>query len=102
MSTCTPDSFSYLCTPAAAIFQNSLALLVTKASLRFAFLSACESPSLLLQEVPTTTAAPSSAAPIQLMIRILFLLKSAQERLAGYVGICERSGKLCQFASDRC
>ena len=33
MSTCTPDSFSYLCTPAAAIFQNSLALLVTKASL---------------------------------------------------------------------
>ena len=34
MSTWTSASFSYLCTPAAAIFQNSLALLVTKASFR--------------------------------------------------------------------
>src|SRR5678816_656347 len=34
MSTCTPASFSYLWTPAAAIFQNSLALLVTKASFK--------------------------------------------------------------------
>src|SRR4051812_25550605 len=33
MSTWTLPSFSYLCTPAAAIFQNSLVLLVTKASL---------------------------------------------------------------------
>src|SRR5205823_4026195 len=31
------------------------------------------------------------------MIRISFLLKSAQKRLAGCVGICERSGKWCQF-----
>src|SRR5690348_8491748 len=34
MSTFTPASFSYACTPAAAIFQNSLALLVTNASFR--------------------------------------------------------------------
>src|ERR1041385_3799532 len=34
ISTCTPASFSYLWTPAAAIFQNSRALLVTKASFR--------------------------------------------------------------------
>ena len=33
-STCTPVSFSYLATPAAAIFQNSLALFVTNASFR--------------------------------------------------------------------
>src|SRR5581483_3276910 len=97
MSTCTPASFSYLCTPAAAIFQNSLALLVTNASfsalgseaLTILIFDAFAPPddddpppllvdllslSLLLQETATTSARVTRAVPIRFKMRIPNLL----------------------------
>jgi hypothetical protein len=74
--------------PARAIVQKSEALLVTNASLSFFSPEELEVPlSDLLH--PAMTAAPSSAAPIQFMIRISYLLKKPAKRLAGCVGICE-------------
>src|SRR5262249_33716698 len=73
MSTCTPASFSYLCTPAAAIFQNSLALLVTKASL-----SELGSEALVIftsaRPSETTSIRPARDSANHFVTRIPFLL----------------------------
>src|SRR4051812_15866754 len=61
MSTWTLPSFSYLWTPAAAIFQKSLALLVTNASLT-TLPDDAPPPPLLSHPVFVMTARPSRAA----------------------------------------
>src|SRR5438128_1876386 len=112
MSTCTLASFSYLCTPAAAIFQNSLALLVTNASFSAlgsdalmifaadAFPPPASPPpplaagllSSLLHELAESKTALTTAAPTQFQIRMGFSSdKCESSRLAMRRRICERS-----------
>src|SRR5688572_3875961 len=68
ISTCTPASFSYFRTPAWAIFQNSLALLVTNASFRLL-------PDLPLSQ-PTKKEAHSNRRTVILSIVFITLISS--------------------------